>query len=75
MDEDTCMVDLAKYFLEFVQDESCGKCVPCRIGTKRMLELLECITRGEGQPGDIELMEELCQGNTPEPLSRKSAQE
>ncbi|MEW5953250.1 MAG: NADH-ubiquinone oxidoreductase-F iron-sulfur binding region domain-containing protein [Bacillota bacterium] len=62
MDEDTCMVDLAKYFLEFVQDESCGKCVPCRVGAKRMLELLERITRGEGQPGDIELLEELCHG-------------
>lgn len=62
MDEDTCMVDLAKYFLEFVQDESCGKCVPCRLGTKRMLELLERITRGEGQQDDIELLEELCHG-------------
>lgn len=54
MDEDTCMVDLAKYFLEFVQDESCGKCVPCRVGTKRMLEILERITKGKGEEGDIE---------------------
>jgi NADH-quinone oxidoreductase subunit F len=59
MDEDTCMVDMARFFMEFVQDESCGKCVPCRTGTKRMLEILERITRGEGQEGDIELLEEL----------------
>ena len=59
MDEDTCMVDVARYFMDFVQDESCGKCVPCRIGTKRMLEILERITRGEGRDGDIELLEEL----------------
>ena len=59
MDEDTCMVDLAKFFLEFVQSESCGKCAPCRIGTKRMLEILQRITRGEGREGDIELLEEL----------------
>ena len=59
MDEDTCMVDLAKFFLEFTVDESCGKCPPCRIGTKRMLEILERITRGEGRDGDIELLEEL----------------
>lgn len=62
MDEDTCMVDLAKFFLEFVQDESCGKCAPCRIGTKRMLEILERITHGQGQPVDIDLLEELCHG-------------
>lgn len=54
MDEDTCMVDLAKFFLEFVQDESCGKCVPCRVGTKRMLEILDRITKGQGQEGDVE---------------------
>lgn len=54
LDEDTCMVDLAKYFLEFVQEESCGKCVPCRVGTKRMLEILERITKGQGEEGDIE---------------------
>jgi NADH-quinone oxidoreductase subunit F len=59
MDEDTCMVDMARFFMEFVQDESCGKCVPCRTGTKRMLEILERITKGEGQVGDIELLEEL----------------
>lgn len=59
MDEDTCMVDVAKFFLEFVQDESCGKCVPCRVGTKRMLEILERITEKKGQEGDIELLIEL----------------
>ena len=61
MDEDTCMVDVARFFLDFVQDESCGKCVPCRIGTKRMLEILERITHGQGQEGDIELLIELAQ--------------
>jgi NADH-quinone oxidoreductase subunit F len=59
MDEDTCMVDLAKFFIEFVQDESCGKCAPCRIGTKRMLEILERITHGEGKEGDVELLIDL----------------
>jgi NADH-quinone oxidoreductase subunit F len=59
MDDDTCMVDMARFFMEFVQDESCGKCVPCRVGTKRMLEILERITRGKGVEGDIELLEEL----------------
>lgn len=59
MDEDTCMVDVARYFMEFVQDESCGKCVPCRLGTKRMLEILERITRGEGKMEDIDLLVEL----------------
>lgn len=59
MDEDNCMVDIAKFFLTFTQDESCGKCPPCRIGTKRMLEILERITNGEGEEGDIELLEEL----------------
>lgn len=59
MDEDTCMVDMARFFMEFIQDESCGKCVPCRLGTKRMLEILERITKGEGQEGDIELLIEL----------------
>ena len=62
VDEDTCMVDFAKFFLQFVQDESCGKCVPCRIGTKRMLDILEHITRGEGEEGDIERLINL--GNT-----------
>jgi NADH:ubiquinone oxidoreductase subunit F (NADH-binding) len=61
MDEDTCMVDMARYFMEFIQEESCGKCVPCRLGTKRMLEILEKITRGEGEEGDIEELEELGQ--------------
>lgn len=61
MDEDTCMVDMARFFMEFVQDESCGKCIPCRLGTKRMLEILERITKGEGREGDIELLEELGQ--------------
>ncbi|RNC29688.1 MAG: NADP-reducing hydrogenase subunit HndC [Candidatus Dichloromethanomonas elyunquensis] len=59
MNEDTCMVDTARYFMEFIQDESCGKCVPCRVGTKRMLEILERITKGQGQEGDIELLQEL----------------
>lgn len=59
MDEDTCMVDMARYFLNFTRDESCGKCNYCRIGTKRMLEILERITQGEGKDGDIELLEEL----------------
>ena len=58
-DESTCMVDLARYFLEFTQRESCGKCVPCRLGTKRMLEILERITAGEGEDGDIERLERL----------------
>jgi NADH-quinone oxidoreductase subunit F len=59
MNEDTCMVDMARYFMEFVQDESCGKCIPCRLGTKRMLEILERITKGQGVEGDIEKLEEL----------------
>ena len=59
MDEDTCMVDVARFFLEFVQEESCGKCVPCRVGTKRMLEILERICGGEGEEGDIEKLIEL----------------
>jgi NADH-quinone oxidoreductase subunit F len=59
MDEDSCMVDVARFFMDFVQDESCGKCVPCRIGTKRMLEILTRITKGQGKEGDIELLEEL----------------
>lgn len=60
MDESTCMVAMAKFFLDFTAKESCGKCVPCRIGTKRMLEILTRITEGEGKEGDIELLEELC---------------
>ena len=61
MDEDTCMVDVARFFMEFVQDESCGKCVPCRVGTKKMLEILERITQGKGEEGDIELLEEMAE--------------
>lgn len=57
MDEDNCMVDIAKYFLDFTVDESCGKCPPCRIGTKRMHEILEKITSGKGEAGDIETLE------------------
>ncbi|MCD8151998.1 MAG: NADH-quinone oxidoreductase subunit NuoF [Clostridiales bacterium] len=60
MDEDTCMVDIAKFFLQFTVDESCGKCTPCRVGTKRLLELLEKITDGRGTVEDIDKMEELC---------------
>lgn len=59
MDEDTCMVDVARFFLEFVQEESCGKCVPCRVGTKRMLEILERICNGKGEESDIDLLVEL----------------
>jgi len=61
VDDTTCMVDLARYFLDFTQKESCGKCVPCRLGTKRMLEILEGIVAGEGQDGDIERLETLAQ--------------
>ena len=60
MDESTCMVGMAKFFLDFTAKESCGKCVHCRLGTKRMLEILTRITSGEGKEGDIELLEELC---------------
>jgi NADH-quinone oxidoreductase subunit F len=59
MDESTCMVDVARFFLSFTQKESCGKCVPCRLGTKRMLETLERITEGEGEPEDLDLLQEL----------------
>ena len=62
MDEGTCMVGMAKFFLDFTAKESCGKCIHCRIGTKRMLEILTRITEGNGQEGDIELLEELCYG-------------
>ena len=61
MDEDNCMVDIAKFFLEFTVDESCGKCTPCRIGTRRMLEILQRIVDGKGEDGDIEKLEELAQ--------------
>ncbi len=60
MDEDNCMVDIAKFFLEFTVDESCGKCTPCRIGTKRLLEMLDKITKGQGTLEDIDRMEALC---------------
>jgi NADP-reducing hydrogenase subunit HndC len=60
MDEDNCMVDIAKFFLEFTVDESCGKCTPCRIGTKRLQEMLEKITNGNGTLEDLDKMEELC---------------
>jgi len=59
MDEDTCMVDVARYFLDFLSDESCGKCVPCREGIRQMLKILSNISRGKGREGDIELLEEL----------------
>jgi NADP-reducing hydrogenase subunit HndC len=60
MDEDNCMVDIAKFFLEFTVDESCGKCSPCRIGTRRMLEILERITQGKAEMSDLDKLEELC---------------
>ena len=59
MDEDTCMVDMARFFMDFCQDESCGKCTACRIGTQRMLDILQRICRGTGEEGDIELLEDL----------------
>jgi NADH-quinone oxidoreductase subunit F len=59
MDEETCMVDVARYFLSFTQAESCGKCVPCRVGTKQMLDILQRICAGEGRPNDIDLLQEL----------------
>ena len=60
MDEDTCMVDIAKFFLEFTVDESCGKCTPCRVGTKRLYEILDKITKGKGTLEDLDRLEELC---------------
>ncbi len=62
MDEGTCMVDFARYFLDFAEKESCGKCVPCRLGTRQLLDILEGICEGNGRPGDIELLEELGKG-------------
>ena len=62
MDNNSCMVDVAHYFLEFIQNESCGKCVPCRLGTKQMLDILTDITTGKGKPGDIDLLLELAGG-------------
>jgi NADH:ubiquinone oxidoreductase subunit F (NADH-binding)/(2Fe-2S) ferredoxin len=61
MDEDTCMVDIARFFISFTRSESCGKCVPCRLGTKQMLDILENICSGKGKPGDVELLEDLAQ--------------
>jgi len=61
MDEDTCMIDVAKYFLKFLSDESCGKCTPCREGIRQMLKILTNISEGKGEEGDIELLEELCE--------------
>lgn len=61
MDEDTCMVDVARYFLNFLSDESCGKCVPCRAGIDQMVRILNRICEGKGEPGDIELLEEICE--------------
>jgi len=60
MDEDTCMVDIARFFMEFTQDESCGKCTPCRIGTRRILEILTRICEGKGKPDDIDTLRYLC---------------
>lgn len=64
MDEDTCMVDIARYFLDFTQDESCGKCTPCRIGTKRMLEILQRITEGKGEESDLDTLRSLAENIT-----------
>lgn len=60
MDEGTCMVDIARFFIEFIQEESCGKCIPCRVGTRRILEILQDICAGKGQDGDIETLKMLC---------------
>ena len=62
MDQSSCMVDVAHYFLEFIQNESCGKCVPCRLGTKQMLDILTDITEGKGKTGDVDLLLELAEG-------------
>lgn len=62
MDQDTCMVDVASYFLKFTQNESCGKCVPCRLGTKQILDILKDITKGKGKSNDIDLLKELAEG-------------
>jgi len=59
VDEDTCMVDMARYFLSFTKKESCGQCIPCRLGTDQMYDILEAITEGKGKPGDVELLQEL----------------
>ena len=60
MNEDTCMVDIAKFYLEFTVDESCGKCTPCRVGTKRLYEMLDKISKGQGTMEDLDKMEDLC---------------
>jgi bidirectional [NiFe] hydrogenase diaphorase subunit len=60
MDETSCMVDVAKFFIEFCMSESCGKCAPCRVGTAQIHHLLSNISRGEARPGDLALLEELC---------------
>jgi NADH:ubiquinone oxidoreductase subunit F (NADH-binding)/Pyruvate/2-oxoacid:ferredoxin oxidoreductase delta subunit/(2Fe-2S) ferredoxin len=60
MDDETCMVDMARFFMEFTQDESCGKCTPCRVGTKRLLEIHEKICAGKGEPSDLDLLDALC---------------
>jgi NADH-quinone oxidoreductase subunit F len=59
MDEDTCMVDVARYFLDFAQRESCGQCLPCRVGTKQMFDILDSITRGQGKQEDLDVLLEL----------------
>ncbi len=61
MDEDTCMVDIARYFVDFTQTESCGKCVPCRLGTRQMLHILEDMVGGKGKPEDIALLEDIAE--------------
>jgi len=61
LDEDTCVVDIAKFFLSFTQEESCGKCAPCRVGTRAMLSILERITAGEGETSDLDNLEEIAQ--------------
>ena len=61
MDENTCMPDIARYFLNFLAEESCGKCVPCREGVHQMLKIMNRICKGEGRPGDIESLEEIAQ--------------
>ena len=68
MDEDSCMVDVARYFMSFLVEESCGKCVPCREGLPRVLEILQRITDGKGQMSDITLLEELCETLAVAPL-------
>jgi NADH:ubiquinone oxidoreductase subunit F (NADH-binding) len=70
MDEGTCMVDIARFFLQFIQDESCGKCAPCRLGTHRLLEILEGICNGQGKEGDIEELQDLCEQIRP--ISKKN---